>query len=34
MQPVLRVYGRAAPDGRLQVVVSNALTGESQLIEV
>lgn len=34
MQPVLRVHGQSASDGRLQVVVTNTLTGESQLIEV
>jgi hypothetical protein len=34
MQPVLRVHGQSAPDRRLQVVVTNTLTGESQLIEV
>jgi hypothetical protein len=34
MQPVLRVHGQSAPDGRLQVVVTDTLTGESRLIEV
>jgi hypothetical protein len=34
MQPVLRLRGQATPDGRLQVVVTNTLTGESQVIEV
>lgn len=34
MQPVVRVLGQAMPDGRLQVVVTNTLTGAVQVIEV
>ena len=34
MQPVLRVRGLATPDGRLQVIVTNAMTGAVQVIEV
>jgi hypothetical protein len=34
MQPVFRVHGQATPEGRLQVVVTNTLTGAVQVIEV
>jgi hypothetical protein len=34
MQPVLRVHGQATPDGRLQVIVTNTLTGQEQVVEV
>jgi hypothetical protein len=34
MQPVLRVHGQTAPDGRFQVVVTNTLTGQEQVPEV
>jgi hypothetical protein len=34
MQPVLRVRGQAAENGRLEVVVTNTMTGEVQVIEV
>jgi hypothetical protein len=34
MQPVLRLRGQAGADGRLQVVVTNALTGQEQVVEV
>jgi hypothetical protein len=32
MEPVLRLHGEPTPDGRLQVVVTNMLTGEQQVI--
>jgi hypothetical protein len=34
MQPVLRVRGQAGPDRRLQVVVTNTVTGQEQVVEV
>jgi hypothetical protein len=34
MQPVLRVQGQTRPDGRLQVVVTNMMIGQAQVIEV
>jgi hypothetical protein len=33
MMPVIRVRGEAAPDGRLQVTVTNLLTGEQLVAE-
>lgn len=33
MQPVLRLRGQATSDGRLQVVVTNMMTKEVQVIE-
>jgi hypothetical protein len=32
MQPVLRVRGQATPDGQLQVIVTNVLTGKAEVI--
>lgn len=32
MQPAVRLHGQIAPDGRLQVVVTNMLTGEEQVV--
>jgi hypothetical protein len=34
MQPVLRVQGQTAADGQLQVVLTNAVTGVRQVIDV
>jgi hypothetical protein len=34
MQPVLKVRGQAGPDGQLQVVVTNTLTGQVRVVEV